>query len=108
MYTVYQEIFVLKIFHVLNFRVKKFSWSGLDHEIFQDVKMAMYEYQLQWCVRGVLPHLQGRVGAAVGEELECEREKTNAQRTHVLWQLSARMSLSAIYCERSLKSAPSS
>ena len=27
--------FVLKIFRVLNFRVKKFSWSWLDHEIFQ-------------------------------------------------------------------------
>ena len=33
--TVYREIFVLKKFGVLNFRVKKFSWSWLDHEIFQ-------------------------------------------------------------------------
>ena len=71
-----------------NFRVKKFSWSWLDHENFSTrVKLAMYEYQLQWCVR--------KWEAAVGEELKCEREKNSAKDPYAV--ASARMSSSAIY-----------
>ena len=42
------------------------------------VKMAMYEYQLQWCVRGYHIYKE-EWEAAVGEELKCEREKNNAK-----------------------------
>ena len=58
---------MLKNFRVLNFRVKKFSWSWLDHvprNFLTRVKLAMYEYQLQWCVKWE---------AAVGEELKGEK-----------------------------------
>ena len=40
------------------------------------VKMAIYEYQLQWCMRGY--HIcKEEWEAAVGEELKYEREKNN-------------------------------
>ena len=42
------------------------------------VKMAMYEYQLQWCVKGYHTYKE-EWEAAVGEELKCEREKNNAK-----------------------------
>ena len=42
------------------------------------VKMAMYEYQLQWCVRGYHIYKE-EWETAVGEELKCEREKNNAK-----------------------------
>ena len=42
------------------------------------VKMAMYKYQLQWCVRGYHIYKE-EWEAAVGEELKCEREKNNAK-----------------------------
>ena len=42
------------------------------------VKMAMYEYQLQWCVRGYHIYKE-EWEAAVGEELKCEREKNNVK-----------------------------
>ena len=42
------------------------------------VKMAMYEYQLQWCMRRYHIYKE-EWEAAVGEELKCEREKNNAK-----------------------------
>ena len=42
------------------------------------VKMAMYEYQLQWCVRGYHIYKE-EWEAAVGEKLKCEREKNNVK-----------------------------
>ena len=42
------------------------------------VKMAMYEYQLQWCVKGYHIYKE-EWEAAVGEELKCEREKNNVK-----------------------------
>ena len=42
------------------------------------VKMAMYEYQLQWCVRGYHIYKE-EWEATVGEEFKCEREKNNAK-----------------------------
>ena len=38
----------------------------------------MYDYQLQWCVRGYHIYKE-EWEAAVGEELKCEREKNNAK-----------------------------
>ena len=43
----------------------------------------MYEYQLQWCVRGYHIYKEERE-AAVGEELKCEREKNNAKDPYVV------------------------
>ena len=42
------------------------------------VKMAMYEYQLQWCMRGYHIYKEGWE-ATVGEELKYEREKNSAK-----------------------------
>ena len=42
------------------------------------VKMAMYEYQLQWCVRGYYIYKE-EWEVTVGEELKCEREKNKAK-----------------------------
>ena len=40
--------------------------------------MAVYEYQLQWCVRGY--HIyQEEWEAAIGEEIQCERKKKNTK-----------------------------
>ena len=48
-------------------------------------QMAVYEYQLQWCVRDY--HIyQEEWEAAIGEELQCEREKKNAKPTRMPWQ----------------------
>ena len=47
------------------------------------VKMAMYEYQLQWCVRGYHIYKE-EWEAAVGEELKCEREKNNAKDSYAV------------------------
>ena len=66
-------MFALKIFVVLA-RPRNFSTR---------VKMAMYEYQLQWCVRGYHIYKEERE-AAVGEELKCEREKNNAKDPYVV------------------------
>ena len=40
--------------------------------------MAMYKYQLQWCVRGYHIYKE-EWEATVGEELKCEREKNNSK-----------------------------
>ena len=40
--------------------------------------MAMYEYQLQWCMRGYHIYKE-EWEAAVSEELKCEREKNNTK-----------------------------
>ena len=74
--TVYREIFVLKNFRGLG-STTKFSTC---------VKMAMYEYQLQWCVRRYhIYHIyKEEREAAIGEELKCEREKNNAKDPHAV------------------------
>ena len=71
------------------FRVEKFSCVKFScQKIFvvlarprnfsTRVKMAMYKYQLQWCMRGYHIYKE-EWEAAVSEELKCEREKNNAK-----------------------------
>ena len=63
--------------------LKNFRGLGLTTKFFNTCEMAMYEYQLQWCVRRYHIYKE-EWEATVGEELKCEREKNSAKDPHAV------------------------